>query len=176
MTEITDNRILRVTRWLIYFIMGLIAAVGVALALVAAVLPFYWVQAAAEIVKENPSLDTQALYPIIYVVFALGTVIMGLVWTIMRKLLAVVNSVADGDPFVLANAVRLKAIGWLMVAVQVVGIPLAIVAREAADLFGENNVDLDVSLSGILSILLVFVLAGIFERGAEMREELEGTV
>ena len=31
-------------------------------------------------------------------------------------------------------------------------------------------------LNGILSILLVFILAGIFERGAEMREELEGTV
>ena len=43
-------------------------------------------------------------------------------------------------------------------------------------MFGENNVDNDLSLSGILAILLVFILAGVFERGAEMREELEGTV
>ena len=94
----------------------------------------------------------------------------------MRKILAIIGSVEDRNPFVVANAVRLKAIGWLMVAVQIIGIPLAIVAREAADMFGENNVDLDISLNGILAILLVFILAGIFERGAEMREELEGTV
>lgn len=176
MTTNNDNRVLLLTRWFIYFIMALIAFIGVALALVAAVLPFYWTQVVAEFIKQYPSLDTQTLYPIIYVVFALAIVVMGLVWTILRKLLAIVNSVADGDPFVLANAMRLKAIGWLMVATQIIGILLAVAAREGADLFGEHNVDFDVSLSGILSILLVFILAGIFERGAEMREELEGTV
>lgn len=172
----TNNRVLQVTRWLIYLIMALIAFAAIVLTLVAAVLPFYWTEASAKILLEHPGLDTQALLPILYVVFAFGIIILGLVWTLMRKLLAIVASVADGDPFVRANAVRLKAIGWLMVAAQVVGIPLAFAARQAADLFGENNVDSDISLSGILSILLVFVLAGVFERGAEMREELEGTV
>ena len=176
MSTHTHNRVLQVTRWLIYLIMALIAFADAVLVLVGAVLPFYWTEAAAKIVQENPSLDSDALFPILYVVFALGIVIMGLVWTIMRKLLAIVNSVAEGDPFVLANAVRLKAIGWLMVAAQIIGIPLAFAARQAADLFGENNVDSDISLTGILAILLVFVLAGVFERGAEMREELEGTV
>ena len=121
-------------------------------------------------------MDAAALYPKLYIIFALGILLLGIVWTVMRKLLAIVRSVEHGNPFVFANAVRLKAIGWLMVAVQIIGIPLAMVARQAADLFGENNVDLDISLNGILSILLVFILAGIFERGAEMREELEGTV
>lgn len=176
MSEIANNRILRVTRWLVYLIMGLVAFAGTVLALVSVALPFYWTEAAANIAKEYPTLDAAALFPKIYVIFALGILLLGMVWTIMRKLLAVVGSVEEGNPFVLANAVRLKAIGWLMVAVQIIGIPLAIVAREAADLFGENNVDLDVSLNGILAILLVFILAGIFERGAEMREELEGTV
>jgi Protein of unknown function (DUF2975) len=176
MTEIANNRILRVTRWLVYLIMGLVAFAGSVLAIVSVALPFYWNEAAANIAKEYPSLDAAALFPKIYVIFALGILLLGLVWTIMRKLLAIVGSVEDRNPFVVANAVRLKAIGWLMVAVQIIGIPLAIVAREAADLFGENNVDLDISLNGILAILLVFILAGIFERGAEMREELEGTV
>ncbi len=176
MTSYNDNRVLQVTRWLIYFIMALMAFFGVALVLVAAALPFYWTQVAAEFVKQYPSLDTQRLFPIIYMVFALGIVVLALVWTILRKLLAIVNSVADGDPFIRANAVRLKAIGWLMLATQVIGILLAVAARQGADLFGEHNVDFDVSLSGILSILLVFILAGIFEYGAQMREELEGTV
>ena len=94
----------------------------------------------------------------------------------MRKLLAIVASVEQGDPFVRANALRLKAIGWLMVGIQIVGIPLALAAGEAADMFGESDTGLDMSLNGILSILLVFILAGIFEHGAAMREELEGTV
>ncbi len=176
MTNYNDNRVLQVTRWIIYFIMALMAFFAVALALVAAVLPFYWAQVAAEFLKQYPSLDTQTLFPIIYMVFALGIVVLALVWEILRKLLAIVNSVADGDPFIRANAVRLKVVGWLMVAAQITGLLLAVAAREGADLFGEHNVDFDVSLSGILSIMLVFILAGIFERGAEMREELEGTV
>ena len=176
MTEIANNRILRVTRWLVYLIMGLVALVGTALVFVSAALPFFWTEAAANMAKEYPAMDAAALFPKLYVIFALGIILLGMIWTIMRKLLAIVGSVEDANPFVVANAVRLKAIGWLMIAVQIIGIPLALVAREAADLFGENDVDLDISLNGILAILLVFILAGIFERGAEMREELEGTV
>ena len=164
------------TRWLVYLIMGLVAFAGTVIAIVSVALPFYWTEAAAELAKEHPTLDTVALYPKIYAIFALGIMILGLIWAIMRKLLAIIASVEDGNPFVLANAIRLKAIGWLMVAVQLIGIPLAVVASETADLFGDNNVDFNFSLNGILSILLVFILAGIFEHGAQMREELEGTV
>lgn len=176
MSEVYPDRLSRITRWLVYLIMGLVAFAGTVLAIVSVALPFYWTEAAAEIAKEHPALDTVALYPKIYAIFALGIMILGLIWAIMRKLVAIIGSVEDGNPFVLANAIRLKAIGWLMVAVQLIGIPLAVVASETADLFGDNNVDFNFSLNGILSILLVFILAGIFEHGAQMREELEGTV
>ena len=168
--------ILLVTRGLLLFIMGLVAFAGTVLALVAVALPFYWTEAAQQIAIGKPMLDTAALYPWIYVVFALGLVALGLIWTIMQKLRAIVGSVALGDPFAMANAVRLKAIGWLMIALQLIGIPLAVAAGKAADLFGENDVGFDFSLNAVLSILLVFVLAGVFEQGAKMREELEGTV
>ncbi len=176
MTEIADNRILRVTRWLVYLIMGLVAAVGTVLALVSVILPFYWTEAVAELNTARPHLDPVALLPHLLSVFALGILVLGLIWTIMRKLLAIIGSVEVGNPFVRDNALRLKAIGWLMVGLQIVGIPLAIAAGKAADLFGESDTGLDVPLNGILAILLVFILAGIFERDAEMREELEGTV
>ena len=176
MTHSTNNRILRITRLLVYLIMGLIAFAGVVLALVSVVLPFYWTEALAEITTENPGLDPANLLPWLLVVFALGIIVMGLIWTIMRKLLSIIDSVDYGNPFVIANALRLKAIGWMMVAVQVISLPLAVAAGEMADLFGESDTGVDLSLNGVLAILLVFVLAGIFERGAEMREELEGTV
>ena len=156
--------------------MGLIAFAGAVLAVVSVVLPFYWTEVLAEITTENPGLDPANLLPWLLVVFALGILLMGLIWTIMRRLLAIIDSVEDGNPFMGANALRLKAIGWLMVAVQIIGLPLAVAAGKAADMFGESDTGIDFSLNGILSILLVFILAGIFERGAEMRDELEGTV
>ena len=176
MAEITDNRILRITRWLVYLIMGVVAIAGALLALVSIVLPFYWTEAIAELNTVHPNLDPLTLLPNLLSVFALGIVTLGLIWTMMRKLLAIIASVEDGNPFVRANAIRLKAIGWLMVGLQIVGVPLAIAAGNAADMFGESDTGLDLSLNGILAILLVFILAGIFERGAEIREELEGTV
>ena len=176
MAEITDNRILRITRWLVYLIMGVVAIAGALLALVSIVLPFYWTEAIAELYTVHPNLDPLTLLPNLLSVFALGIVTLGLIWTMMRKLLAIIASVEDGNPFVRANAIRLKAIGWLMVGLQIVGVPLAIAAGNAADMFGESDTGWDLSINGILAILLVFILAGIFERGAEMREELEGTV
>lgn len=176
MTEIADNRILRITKWLVYLIMGVVAIAGALLALVSIVLPFYWTEAMAELNTVHPNLDPLTLLPNLLSVFALGILTLGLIWTMMRKLLAIIASVEDGNPFVRANAIRLKAIGWLMVGLQIVGVPLAIAAGNAADMFGESDTGWDLSLNGILAILLVFILAGIFERGAEMREELEGTV
>jgi lysylphosphatidylglycerol synthetase-like protein (DUF2156 family) len=154
MSEVAENRILRVTRWLIYVIMALIAGATVVLSFAAVALPFYWDEASVQIAKEFPALGAAVSLPQLYVIFAVCLFIFGLVWMILRKLIAIVDSVAEGDPFVRANALRLKAIGWLMLAVQII----------------------DISLTGILAVLLVFILAGIFERGAEMREELEGTV
>jgi len=176
MTQIADNRILRITKLLVFLIMGFVAVGGVVLALVSVGLPLYWNEALAEIAKEKPGIDTSSLLPGLLAVFAFGIVVLGLLWTMMRKLLNIIDSVEDGNPFIKANAVRLRAIGWMMVGVQIVGLPLATAAGNVADLFGENDVGFDLPLNGILAILLVFILAGIFERGAEMREELEGTV
>jgi hypothetical protein len=63
MTEIADNRILRVTRLLVYLIMGLVAFAGSVLALVCVVLPFYWTEAMAELNTAHPNLDPTTLLP-----------------------------------------------------------------------------------------------------------------
>lgn len=168
--------VLNVTKGLIYFILGLIAFAGIVLALVSAILPFYWTEALTHLAAEKPKLDPEGLLPMLYVIFAFAIAAMGLAWTIMRKLLAIIATVQEGDPFVRANALRLKAIGWMMVAGYMLGFPLSIVAAKVADKIGDNDVSTDFSLTGLLAILLVFVLAGVFEQGAAMREDMEGTV
>lgn len=176
MNAVPANRLPQLARWLVYLFMALIVFVGVVLALAGAMLPIYWDEVVVELAQVYPKLDSSALLPRLLVIFAFAIVMMGIVWTIMKKLLAMINSVEVGDPFIIENALRLKAIGWMMVALQLLAIPLAFVAHNTADLFGKHDVGMDFPLNSILAILLVFILADVFKRGAEMREELEGTV
>lgn len=176
MTQIKDDTLLKTTRGVIYFVLGIVAVAGGALAIASIAVPIWWSDIVAMAVKENPEVDMAGLLPPLLVMFAGCIVILGLVWTALRKLLAIVRTVGEGDPFVTANAVRLRAIGWLLVAIEVIGIPLALLAGNIADRFGDSDTGLDFSPTGLLAILLAFVLARVFERGAAMREEMEGTV
>jgi hypothetical protein len=171
-----NPNVLKATRGVTFVIMGLAALIAIILTIVAVILPFHWTDAVAQLAKEKPQLDPDGLLPLLYVVFAFAIALLGVLWTILRKLLAIIGTVAEGDPFIRANAVRLKAIGWMMTAAYVLGYPLGFAAKAVADKIGENHVNVDVSLTGLLAILLVFVLAGVFEQGAAMREEMEGTV
>ena len=95
-----------------------------------------------------------------------------LVHTILRRLLAIVDTVRVGDPFILQNAQRLNAIAWSIAALE--GLRL-IVAAIAAVVWEPGKVDA-FSFAAWLAVLLMFVLAGVFAHGARMRADLEGTV
>lgn len=95
-----------------------------------------------------------------------------IVHTLLRRLLAIVDTVRVGDPFILENAQRLNAIAWSIAALE--GLRL-IVAAIAAVVWEPGKLDA-FSLAAWLSVLLMFVLAGVFAHGAQMRADLEGTV
>lgn len=69
-----------------------------------------------------------------------------------------------------------------MLAVEVLLWPAAFLAGEIADWASKyDDFDLNVggdgfSLTGIMIVLLLFILARVFRRGAAMREDLDGTV
>ena len=75
-----------------------------------------------------------------------------------------------------ANAVRLKTIAWAILGLELmhyaVGTVAALVSTSAAPL----NISWGFSLTRWLTVLMLFVLARVFEQGARMREDLEGTV
>ena len=87
-----------------------------------------------------------------------------------------VETVRAGDPFVAANAYRLHAIAWALLALQLLSIAIAAIGKAIST--PANPVDLDAgfSINGWLAVLLIFVLARVFAEGALMREDLEGTV
>lgn len=112
--------------------------------------------------------------------FALVVVAILLAIRFFAVLNQIIISVDRGTPFEPANAVRLRRMGWLAVAGQLVLIPLgAIVAwlLPYLERLGEDvSVNLGADPGALLLILVLFVLARVFERGAAMQSDLEGTV
>ena len=95
-----------------------------------------------------------------------------------RRLREIIDSVAEGDPFVAQNAARLTRMAWLALAAQA-----AMLVAASLSVWVGTQVDrevfeikIDVSLTGILVAIILFILARVFLKGAEMREDLEGTV
>jgi hypothetical protein len=95
-----------------------------------------------------------------------------IVHTVLRRVLAMIDSVRDGDPFILDNARHLEAIAWSVAALEGLRV---IVASIAAVVWEAGKIEA-FSFAGWLSVLLLFVLAGVFAQGARMRADLEGTV
>lgn len=110
---------------------------------------------------------------------ALAAVAAGLVFLVARLLWQMVGTVRAGDPFVPENATRLSRMAWITLGIQLIGFPMAAVAIWLNELTGDThaeNVGDGVSVSAILLVMILFILARVFRKGTEMREELEGTV
>lgn len=124
---------------------------------------------------------------VVFPVFALlGVLIIGLaivcaLFVFFGNLRKIIGTVGEGDPFAPANADRLSQMGWLMLGVQLAVLPataLGIQLAQFADELEDVNFTIDggFDLTGILIVVLLFILARVFKHGAAMREDLEGTV
>ncbi|WP_017664917.1 DUF2975 domain-containing protein [Porphyrobacter sp. AAP82] len=115
-------------------------------------------------------------------ILLIGFAMIAALFVFFGRLRAIINTVGEGDPFVPVNADRLSLMAWLMLGVQLLvlaAIPLALDLVELADDLGEDThieISSGFDLSGILMVILLFILARVFRHGAMMREDLEGTV
>jgi hypothetical protein len=94
----------------------------------------------------------------------------------LRALLQIIDSALIGDPFVPENARRLRLIGKLLLGWNIF---TPLMAAVVAARFAEGTLVVRTppfSLSGLLTVVLIFVLAQIFERGSNMRTEIQETV
>ena len=66
--------------------------------------------------------------------------------------------------------------GWLTIAIQLLAIPVNGIGSWLESAVKQATVGFGISLSGFLLALVLFILARVYRRGAEMRAELEGTV
>jgi hypothetical protein len=107
----------------------------------------------------------------------IATICIALVTWMFLLTARIIDTASHGAPFVTGNAARLNHIGLLLLAVQAIGLLFDLVMKLFPDKLSKSqSVYFDVSATGILAVLLIFVLAQIFRRGSEMRAELEGTI
>jgi len=133
----------------------------------------HWIMAAFHLA---PSPDTELLIMGLEAVAVLGLVSVPLHYIVLTRLLAMVETVRAGDPFVAANASRLRLIAWVLLAEQLLSMLIGAIALGVSTPAHPLHLDAGFSVNGWLAVLLTFVLSRVFAEGALMREDLEGTV
>jgi len=126
--------------------------------------------------KLSPSPEAERLVMGLRAIAVLGLAAIPLNHAVLKRLLAIVETVRGGDPFVAANASRLQAIAWALLALQIISLVIGAIAKTVSTPAHPLHINAGFSINGWLAVLLTFLLARIFAEGALMREDLEGTV
>jgi hypothetical protein len=132
-----------------------------------------WIMSAFQL---SPSPDADRLIMGLRAVAVLGLAAVPLNHAVLKRLLAIVETVRAGDPFVAANAHRLQTIAWALLAVQLLSIVIGAIGKAISTPAHPVHLDAGFSINGWLAVLLTFLLARVFAEGTLMREDLEGTV
>jgi hypothetical protein len=132
-----------------------------------------WIMRAFDL---SPSPDADRLVMGLRAVAVLGLAAVPLNYVVLKRLLAIVETVREGDPFVAANADRLQTIAWALLTLQLLSVVIGAIGKAVSTPAHPVHLDAGFSINGWLAVLLTFLLARVFAAGTLMREELEGTV
>jgi hypothetical protein len=157
-------RVLIVANWLM---------VPVILALLFLVPNEQWIMKSFDL---SPSPEAARLVMGLRAIAVIGLVAIPLHYVVLKRLLAIVETVRAGDPFVALNASRLQAIAWTLLTLQLLSLVIGAIARAVALPGRPLDIDAGFSVNGWLAVLLTFLLARVFAEGTLMRDDLEGTV
>jgi hypothetical protein len=139
----------------------------------------------ASLVAEGPVMGALGVRPIdgsaalilgMRVIMVIGICSVPFAHIVLTRLLAIVETVRVGDPFVTVNATRLQTIAWSVLGLELLHFAVGAIAVSASSKAQPLDIDWNFSLTRWLAVLLLFVLARVFEHGARMRADLEGTV
>jgi hypothetical protein len=126
--------------------------------------------------KLAPSPETDRVIFGLHAIAVLGVCAVPVHYLVLKRLLAMVETVRAGDAFVATNAQRLQAIGWALLALQLLSLVIGAIVHAISTPAHPIDIDAGFSINGWLAVLFTFLLARVFEEGANMRQDLEGTV
>jgi Protein of unknown function (DUF2975) len=152
-------------------VLNLVLGVGILALLVASLVARDAVFAALGVHVTNATL---ILGMRLIMVIGIGSV--PLAHILLTRLLAIVDTVRRGDPFVAGNAARLQTTAWALLGLELLHLAVGAIAAAASTPSQPLDLDWNFSIAGWLAVLLLFVLARVFDYGTRMRDDLEGTV
>jgi hypothetical protein len=132
-----------------------------------------WIMSAFQL---SPSPEAARLVMGLRAIAVLGLAAIPVNYVVLKRLAAIVETVRAGDPFVATNAHRLRAVAWALLALQLLSLVIAAIAKVVSTPAHPVDLDAGFSINGWLAVLLTFLLARVFAEGTRMREDLEGTV
>lgn len=176
MTASTRDPLLTSARWIVNFIMAVMALAASALLIGIPVILFNQATLIAEIVESHPEAAGSSLIGPIIVLMLVIITLFALAITWLVNLRRIIGTVGEGDPFTPVNADRLARMGWITLIMQFAAFPATAVAGWVQAQIDNLDFSFEFSLTGLLLALLLFILARVFRLGAGMREDLEGTV
>lgn len=117
------------------------------------------------------AFDAAILMPTLRIWIILALPYVAAVHIMLARLLAMTETVRLGNPFVPENAARLKTIAWCLLATQLLHLVFGVMVRIAAS--ANAHMEWKFSANGWIAVLLLFVLARVFEEGTRMHDDLE---
>jgi hypothetical protein len=153
-------------------LLNLAAAAGFAVMLLAS---FLFEPAFRDYFLRTPRVDPGSVLPVMRLWVVAALPVLAAVHIMLSRLLEMVGTVRAGAPFVPENAARLRVIAWCLLLVQLFELSCGLFIRMLSRA-GADAGDWDPSLSGWIAVLLLFVLARVFEEGARIRADLDAMV
>jgi hypothetical protein len=151
--------------------LNLLVGVGICVLFVASLVASNFVFAALGVGVANARLITA-----MRLIMAIGIGAAPLTHILLTRLLAIVETVRRGDPFVAGNAARLQTTAWALLGLELLHLAVGAIAAAASSPSQPLDLDWNFSVTGWLAVLLLFVLARVFDHGTRLRADLEGTV
>lgn len=171
-----SDPLLRATRLLLTIVMGLAAVAGVAMIVG---IPLVWIfsdKITVQLVEEGVRYSGNDVLIAITSLLAMGAILTAMAFVFLRKLIAIIDTVGQGSPFTPENAGRLRTMGWLAVAYLVMCLlaaPAEIWLRRALP---GSDIEISFDFGALIAALLLFILARVFDHGARLEQDVEGTV
>jgi len=124
----------------------------------------------------RPAPDRGTMIMGMRIIMVLGLMGAPVAYVVFFQLRAIVDTVRAGDPFVRANSLRLRRIAWAVFGLELLHLAVGFVAARSATSVQPLDIGWSVSVTPWVAVLLLFVLARVFDEGARMRADLAGTI
>ncbi|MEW9855147.1 DUF2975 domain-containing protein [Novosphingobium sp. M1R2S20] len=183
MTSITRDPLLAAAKGILWFLMGVMLVGAVACVVAMPAMLLLQDNITIQLGKDAPTVPVPTLLWALAGLLVFVIALLLVLFRIFQLLKRIVSTVGEGDPFVPENATRLTQMAWLTLAVQLVTLPISGFAdwideafADAPEVHSDITINAGLSGNGLLLMLILFILARVFRKGAAMRAELEGTV